>query len=93
MKRQEHLLLSVLIIRNDDWKITYTAFAKPSHSLKHRRRVKMHPWILSNNLHARWTDWKILRIVFIYMPLKGDLIKERRDIGRDRFLIRRFSSM
>jgi len=42
-------LLSVLIIRNDDWKVIYT--------------------------------------------LKGDSMKKQRDIGRDRFLIRRFPNM
>jgi len=39
------------------------------------------------------TDLNDLTIVFIYMSWKGDSIKKQRDIGRDRFLMRRVPNM
>jgi len=78
-----HSFSNVLIIRNDDSKLICIASSRPSHSMKQRRRTSMSQWLASSNSSARWMDWKTLQIVFIYLPWKGDLMKRRRDVGRD----------
>jgi len=52
-KRHGNSSCSVTTICNDDWRVTYMIFSKPSHSLKRRWRASAPPWTLFISLCAR----------------------------------------